>query len=340
MTPQNAHRCILRYTLGVTFAAGVAFLYQWPLFFIAPVFAALFLSLPLPSPDLRAALALIGDFFTAFTVNLAFTLLLTPYPLVFCAALAPVLFHIYYRLGRGGGFIWAVVSLMAVTLLPLLGLEHEALASGVAVYFGLSAALGVAVHLGAHIFVPDPPSTPGAAQPFRPEYDVRAVRAALRSTCAVWPMAVLFLAAGWTDQALVLVYAAIFSITASADRGRRLGVKSMTSTLIGGAAAVAFVLALKAAPGWHIFVPLMALAALLMGRAIFSERPVAPYMGSAMTALLILVATTLGPDGNVLSEFAERVAMIGCATAWIVGVMAILECAAPEKSQNQAISAP
>lgn len=93
---------ILRYALGVTAASAVAFAIQWPLFFLTPVFAAFFLSLPLPSPSFGQGLELIGHILLAFLLGLVFTLFLLPYPLVYALILGLVLFHIYYLANRGG----------------------------------------------------------------------------------------------------------------------------------------------------------------------------------------------------------------------------------------------
>ena len=225
---------IVRYAIGVTAAVALAFGFDWPLFVITPLFTAVFLAMPLPAPTIRESLHTMLYPVVAFAVGLVFTLLVLRYPLVYVPALGLVLFHIYYLANRGGPFILVLMCLIAVLLLPIMGTQHPALAVVVALYFAGLAVLAVILVLLAHGLFPDPPSdrvVPVAAG-FQPGYSSKAASAALKSTAVMMPLATLFIAFSLTDQILIMIYAAIFSLSPELTKGSAaaLMAPSMPST--------------------------------------------------------------------------------------------------------------
>ncbi len=318
---------VVRYAVGVTVASAIAFGVQWPLFFLTPVLAAFFLSLPLPSPTLRQALDLFGYVLVAFVLGLVFTLFLLPYPLIYILLLGLGLFHIYYLVNRGGPLMLALMCLIAVLILPILALGHDALATGFTLYFVLSAGLSVLTYLLAHRLFPDPPAERPAQgrAGFQKGYSQGAVQAALKSTAAVLPIAILFIVMGWASQILVMVFAAIFSLSPQVSKGQAAGVKSLKSTLIGGAAAVVFYWLIVAVPEFHFFIALTFLTALIFGAAIFSARPIAQYLPSAFIALLILIGGSMGEGADFAGKLVMRIVLISLATLYVVAVLAVLD---------------
>ncbi len=141
---------VVRFAAGVTAAAAISFVFNWPLFFLTPVFTAFFLSLPLPAPTLRQVLQNAFYVLVAFALGVVFTLFLLPYPMVYVPALGLVLFRICYLANRGGPLWLVLVSLIAVLLLPMLGMVHDVLASGVAFYFVWSSFLALVFLFLAH----------------------------------------------------------------------------------------------------------------------------------------------------------------------------------------------
>ncbi len=230
---------VYRYAFGVTLTTGIAFAGDWPLFFLTPVLVAFMLALPLPGPSLRQGLFNILHFFAAFGLGLLFTLFLLPYPLLFLTALALVLFHAYYLANRGGPLLLVIMTIIAILLLPVLGLTHDVISSGVARYFAQSSVLAIVLVWLAHGLIPDPPGE----RPRPPArsglagYSAPAAALALKSTIAILPLAVLFVTFNWSGQLLVLIFAALFSLAPEVAKGRAAASKSMISTLIGGAVA-------------------------------------------------------------------------------------------------------
>jgi len=318
---------IVRYAAGVTVAVTFAFSLQWPLYFLTPIFTASFLAMPLPGPTLKQAFALFGYVAVAFALGLIFTLFLLPFPLVFVPALGIALFHIFYLVNRGGPAMLGLMSLLAVLILSMMGNAHEALAMMFAFNFAWSATLAVLFYLLAHGLLPDPASEQPMLEHggFQRGYSKVAALTALKSTIAVLPIAVLFIAANWTGEMLIMIYAAMYSLSPELTKGKAAGIKSLTTTVIGGLASMAFYWLMVAVPQYHFFIALMLLTTLIFGTNIFSEKPLAKYLPSAFVALLILFGTSMGEGASFTGKFLSRVILIIAATLYVVGVMSVLD---------------
>ncbi len=318
---------IVRYAIGVTAAVALAFGLDWPLFFVTPLFTAMFLAMPLPAPTIRQSLHTMLYPLVAFALGLLFTLLVLRYPLVYIPMLGLVMFHIYYLANRGGPFMLVLMCLLAVLLLPLMSTQHPALAVAVALYFVWSAVLAVILVLLAHGLFSDPPSErpAAAAAGFQPGYSSKAAAAALKSTVVILPLATLFIAFSSTDQMLIMIFAAVFSLSPELTNGSAVARKSLTSTLIGGVAAVVFFYLIVAVPEYHFFIALMFFTTLLFGAGIFSDNPLAKYLSSAVTALLILLGTSMGEGASLTDKYIVRVLLISGAAVYIVGALSVFD---------------
>jgi hypothetical protein len=131
---QNSVR-IIRFAIGVTLAAALAYGINWPLSFLLPILTSLMLSLPLPMPSLRAGLRNMLYTLMAFGLGLIFSLFFLQYPFVYIVMLGLVLFHLYYYLNRGGSLWLALLSIVAILLLSMVGNSHEGLATDISLGF-------------------------------------------------------------------------------------------------------------------------------------------------------------------------------------------------------------
>jgi DUF2955 family protein len=318
---------ILRYSITVTAATIVSFALAWPLFYLTPVLVAVFLPLPLPAPTLKTGINFILFVVYGFLLGLVMTLFILPYPLVFVLMLGLILFHIYYLANRGGSFILVLMCLLGVLILPMLGQTHDIIASGVAFYFILSGAIAVIFYMLAYIFFPDPPvkTKQKPRKTKQKAYSRQAAIIALQSTCTILPLVILFLLLNYTGQILVMIMAAIFSMSPEVNKGFAMAMKTMTSTLIGGLAAVIFFQLIVAVPELHFFTCLMFLTTLIFSTGMFSDKSYAVYLSSAVTTLLVLLGSSMGEGVTITDVFIKRVLLIGLATFYIVIMMTMLE---------------
>jgi Protein of unknown function (DUF2955) len=318
---------ILRYAITVTAAVAISFSLAWPLYFLTPVLVSVFMPLPLPAPTLKVALSFILYVIYGFLIGLVMTLFVLPYPLVFVPILGWILFQIYYFANRGGSFILVLMCLLGVLMLPMLGMQYDIVASGFAFYFIISGALAVVFYMLGYVFFPDPPTD--LATPPRREmqkgYSRQAAVTAFQSTCAVLPLAVLFLSLNLSSQILIMIMAAIFSLMPEVAKGTAMAMKTMTSTLIGGTAAIIFFFLIVAVPELHFFTALMFFFTLVFAMGMFSEKSYAVYLGSAVTTLIVLLGSSMGEGASITGVFFSRVVLISGATLYIVIVMTVVE---------------
>ena len=327
---------IMRFAVGVTLATALSSAFEWPLAFLTPILTSLILALPIPMPTLKAGLTNMFYTVLAFFLGLSFTLFLLPFPLAYAPMLALVLFYLYYTVNRGGSFWLVLMSIMAVLILPLLGNANEALAMGFAFGFVLSGWITILMIWLAHLLVPDP-----AGSPLFPEkagmqagYSMPAAQAALKSMIVVLPLVLVFITFELSSQLVVMIFAAIFTLSPDIAKGKATGIASMKSTVIGGLYAFIFYHLLVAVPEYHFYVLLMFLTTIHFGSRIFSENPSAKYYASAFTTLFVLVNSSLGAGANFTYEFFLRFLFIMLATIYVVFGLMVFERYWPQKDNQ------
>lgn len=333
---QAQYRRSLRYAIGVTLAAALAFGFAWPLSFLLPVLTAVILALPVPRPTLKQGIMNYRDTLLAFGVGFVMTQFIMPHTVIYIPLLGMALFHTYYHLNRGGSFWLVMMLLICLLLMPMLATVHEGLAIGVASGLVGSSLLALVMLWVSHYLVPDimmpeadqgqqPETRSVKARPgFQAGYSAPAAMAALKSTAVALPVALLFLANNWTNQILVIVFAAIFTLAPDLDKGRQAGLKSIASTLIGGGAAFVVYWLLVAVPEYFFLVVLMFIVSLGFGRMIYAGRSVSRFLPSAMVAMIILVNSSLAEDADLSENFVLRVIYISLASVYVVTVLKIL----------------
>jgi len=317
---------ILRLSIATTLAMALAYAFNWPLAFLTPVFTVVFLSLPLPRPNLFQGFKNMLQTLMAFAIGVLFSVYLSPFPFVFILLLGLALFHIYYYMNRGGSFWLVLMSLIAILLMPMLANLHGSLAVGFSMGFIWSSWVAVWMIFLAHFLVPDPESS---VIPPRPrmvkEYVPAAAELALKSTLVAFPMAILLIALQLMDYVLVMIFAAIFTLSPELSKGAEAINKSLISTLIGGIAAYCFYWLLVAVPEYYFFVLLTFFMSLVFASIIFSDRADAKYYSSALVAVIILFNGSMGEDKDFTSVFAMRVILMSLAGVYVIITLKVLD---------------
>ncbi len=327
---------IMRFAVGVTISAALAYGINWPLSFLLPVLVSFLLSLPLPMPSLEAGIRNMLHTLMAFGIGLAFSLFFLQYPMAYLVMLSLVLFHLYYYLNRGGSLWLTLMSMIAILLLSMLGNSHEGLATGISLGFIGTGWLTVIMVWFSYLLIPDPQTTPFPKAPgFQPGYSRPAAEAALKSTIVIIPLASLFFIFDLTSYILVMIFAALFILKPELSEGRESGMKSLISTLLGGAFAWVFYWLIVAVPEYHFYVALMFLTALYFGMNIFSGKPTAKYYGSALIALFILVNSSMGEGADFNEKLIMRVLLITLAVGYIVAALKVLESFWPTRHAGE-----
>lgn len=327
---------VIRFALGVTLSAALAYGINWPLSFLLPVLTSFMLSLPLPMPSLVTGLRNMWHTLIAFGLGLFFALFFLQFPLVFLLVLGLVMYHLYYYLNRGGSLWLTLMSFLAVLLLSMLGNSHEGLASAVSLNFIWTCWLAIIVVWVSYLLVPDQEVMPYPQAPgFQPGYSQPAARAALKSTIVILPLASLFFMLDLTSYMLVMIFAALFILKPELNAGKEAGMNSLISTLLGGAFAWVFYWLIVAVPEYYFYVVLMFLTSLYFGMQIFSGKPTAKYYNSALIALLILINGSLGEGAEFTEKFIMRVILIILAVIYIVTALKVLDSLWPVEQPEE-----
>ena len=327
---------VIRYAVGVTISAALAYGIGWPLSFLLPVLVSFMLSLPLPMPPLATGLRNMWNTLLAFGLGLVFALLFLQFPFAFLLMLGLVMYHLYYYLNRGGSLWLTLMSILAILLLSMLGNSHEGLAAGVSLNFIWTSWLTMIMVWVSYLLVPDPvdallPQAPG----FQSGYSRPAAEAALKSTIVILPLASLFFLFDLTSFMLVMIFAALFILKPELSAGKEAGVNSLISTLLGGVFAWVFYWLIVAVPEFYFYVVLMALTTLYFGRQVFSGKPTAKYYNSALIALLILVNGSMGEGADFTEKFIMRIILITLAVVYIVAALKMLDSFWPVQQSEE-----
>jgi hypothetical protein len=102
-------------------------------------------------------------------------------------------------------------------------------------------------------------------------------------------------------------------------------VNALRSTLLGCVGAIVVYWLLVAVPEFHFFVVLWLAAMFMLAAYIFSDHPLAKYMGSAATAMTILVTGSFAPDADFVDKMLVRLVLIMLATLWVTTALSVLD---------------
>jgi len=332
----------LRYAVGVTTAAAISFSFSWPMHFITPLFASIYLSSPMPAPTIRKAILMFIHLVLACSLGIVFTLFLMPHPLVFIPTFGLVMFHTYYFANRGGSVFLVLMTLISTVILPMIGALHYPLSHDIVFYFVLSCMLALVIYITAHVMIPDPRSEVSGTDHggFEPGYSMDAALSAWKSTITVLPIFILFVTMGWSDHFVMVTYSCVLSLTPQISKGTVIGLKLLKSNIIGGVAFMIFYGLIVAVPSYLFFITLISLTALIFGKGIFSDHRYSKYLTSAMCAFFIFLGGSLGEGASFAEKFITRVLLIGGAMIYVVGVMSILDCYLPAGFSQSAEKKP
>ncbi len=326
---------IMRLSVGSTIAMLLAYGFNWHLAMLTPVFTVVILAMPLPKPSLDQVLKNMMQTLLAMAIGVLMTLYLLPLPIIFSLVFFLVLFHTYYYLNRGGSFWLSLMLLIAVLLMPMMANISGGLAIGISVGFVWSSWVAVWIILLAYFIFPDPKhfSLP-VKPPMNHTYVPISAELALKSTLVAFPLALFFIAFELTDFILVMINAAIFTLSPDLTKGKQAISNSLISTFIGGFVAYFFYWILVAMPEYYFFILLFFLVSLIFASIIFSERSDAKYYASALVAMIILFDGSMGENKDFTSLFVDRLALMSLAGIYVVLALKVLERYRPFLAQK------
>jgi hypothetical protein len=307
---------------GVVFVVGVGI--AWPVSFIAAIFTNLLLQAPAPIP-VRAGAILLGRAAVAMAAVWYGAQVLMAYPVLFLLALTGSLFAIFRFAARGGPMLLVALLLIAVLLIPSLLLTSPELAGTVAFWLVINIALAILASYMFFTLLP-PEDGPTPARPAKPEVsESEASWRAARMTLVTAPYAILHFSFGWSGV-LPLIFIAMLAMALSGAASAAAGRNLLVANVAGGIVAITAYELLVIAPNF-LFMTALVLAIMLAGaRILASGGPYAPYAGSALNAMMILLGGAMVPlGGEVDAAFLDRMLGIGFAVLYIAAAYHLVE---------------
>jgi hypothetical protein len=339
---------ILRLALGAALAMWFSQAAAWDMSFIAPVFAVVLLSTPLPALPFKSGI----KFVLALALAIYSGLFLLPFLVyqlgVGILLLTLVLFWSFYITAKGGSAIVGTFVTIGLSLTVAIGSTSIdgflQLAAGVSV----NALFGIAFVWFAHALLPDsmaqasPQSVVPASPPEVTPVDLATARGhALRSLAIVFPVCLLvLLSSNGAAYAAVMIKVASMGQQTSTQGTAQAARSLLGSTVIGGIGAII---------GWQIlslwtslimYTLLIGLAGLLIGPRIFKDQGMHPNAATwsygYVTMIIILAPAVLDGMGgsHAGANFQERLVMFIGATLYGVVAVYIFDAFWPKQSRK------
>jgi hypothetical protein len=242
---------------------------------------------------------------------------------------AALLFVLFY-LGRLRANPLTTVLVLAFTLIPVAGVQEQALIGVLALTLAIGVLVGAAVSVASNAIFPDPPAPSARATPAGGPPDRETARwVAWRGTLIVMPVFVLALTNPSFYLAAIMKTVALGQQAGETD-ARHAGRELVGSTLIGALIALAVWLGLSLWPSlWMLMLWMMA-AALWAGSALFGARRTSfrpSFWSNALITSLILLGPAIEDSAggkSVLKGAVMRVslfvgvALYAWATVWVL----------------------
>ena len=311
---------VLRFFVGVVTSVIIAFAIDWPFAFITPVFVAKFLGTEKPALPFKALASVFLIIFFALILGGIATRLLLPYPIVFLLLMTLLIFWISYWNNSGGNELVITMLLVGFTVVPMLGLLHQAVAELFTVGFLFSCFVSLIVTMIFHVLIPDNLSKETVTSPVTPplpEKEIR-VRYALLSTLMIMPVMAFFFYFNLSSSVLILVFIAIMAQKPDLIAGVKGGKALLVGNTIGGIVAIAMYSVLVMIPTFPFLILLFALVIISFGRLIFSTRPMAPLYAMALGTIIILISSATMGDADASEKFYTRIFQIACACFYVI----------------------
>jgi hypothetical protein len=342
-----AARRTLRLALGTALSLWCSQALAWQLSFLAPVLTLFILSLPLPAPGFRKGLVFVIALLAPVTAGLALLPFLEYARSTGILLLTLALFYSFLYTARGGSPALGTFMTMGLTLVVTIGSVNSAFLVLMIKALAVNAVIGLAFVWVAHALLPDLPQSSSEAKrgppPTPPPSAGSAALRALRSLLIVLPLVLAFLfMSGSTAYTVVMIKVATLGQQASSDQSREMGQSLLTSTLWGGAGAIAAWYLLSAWPSLGFYTVLVAVAGLLFGGRIFQGaavgRDFSTWSYAFLTMMIIISPAVLDGPGSsgAGAAFWSRLGLILATAVYGTCAVAVFDAFWPAPSKSAA----
>ena len=322
---------ILRMTLGLTTAVAVAYGIAWPLNFIAPLFAVIFLLFPAWIGWKMAVQILLR-----LTFSLLIGLIISEYflnlPLLCVPLYGLLFFYIYYNDTPSAPPMATLFMTLGITIVPIMGLAGAVMSHVIAIALLFNMAVGLVCAWLFHLIIPSSlaeqkPQAQAAAKSTPPPTPSRQERArlALVSTIVALTAVIIFFALNLTAYAFAMIQICFMAGSPHANASFQAMKSNGLACLIGGIAIIIVYNLLIAVPTYLFLVAMTLCCALLFSSRIYGGGPMAKAYISGLTTFLVLLGTSTMANTAASTNFYLRIAQILFAGLFTVAGLIIVE---------------
>ena len=329
MTLQTVY--ILRMTVGLTTAVAVCYGMAWPLNFIAPLFAVIFLIFP-AWIGWKMAVQILLRLFFSLLIGLVISEFFLNFPLLCVPLYGLLFFFIYYNDTPSAPPMATMFMTLGITMVPIMGLSGAVMSHVIAIALLFNMAVGLFFAWIFHVVFPNslakqPPRAQAAAKPTPPPTPSREERArlALVSTIVALTAVITFFALDLTAYAFAMIQICFMAGSPHANASFQAMKSNAQACLIGGIAIIIVYNLLTAVPTYLFLVAITLCFALLFSSRIYGGGPMAKTFISGLTTFLVLLGTSTMADTAASTNFYLRIAQILFAGLFTVAGLIIVE---------------
>ncbi|WP_394200318.1 DUF2955 domain-containing protein [Shewanella waksmanii] len=317
-------RKVLRFTLGVGLAVAISAAFAWPLAFIVPVFVAKFL-VDRQEPTVQTVYELLLSMVVTILLGWLVSFGPTQYASVLLPLIAMLMLWAYYLFTDPKWNFFATVLIIAVLLLPYMGMLQPGAALLVGVGLSFSGVVAVAIFALVHALFPDL-SAQREQHPMPAQSREDRMYEAFKALILAFPVICFFYFLQISGALLTMIFIAILSLQAAGEKSVKVSLFLILTNGVGGILAIVFYNLLVIVPELAFYVVLACLAAILFARKIYLEPEKAQLYAGIFSALIVVVGSTVSSaDKDVAENFYMRIAQLMMVGVYMVFASFFLE---------------
>jgi len=321
----------LRIALGATLAVALGYGMAWPMYFMTPLFAVMFLAMPGPWFGWKVARQIMKRLAVGLLCGLLISEFFLRMPLV-CVPLYAVLFFYIFFKDATAPPLATIFMTMGITMVPILGLQGSMASHFIASWLFVNMSLGFVFTWALHLIVPNSwakpdPNAPAPQRPTPPPIPSRDERArlALVSTVVATSAVLIFFALNLAQYALAMIYICMMAGTPNTNASIKVLKANSIACVIGGVAIIIAYQLLVMIPSYDFLIVLTLCISLFFTRKMTAGGPNVAAWTSGFTTFLVLLGSSTGVDTSASANFYLRIAQILFAGIFCIGAIIVTE---------------
>jgi len=307
---------ILRLTLGAWISIAVSYGVAWQLYFVAPIFTTIFLTLPVWIGWKMGSQILIR-LFLSLLLGLIISEFLLDFPFICLLCYGLLFFYIYYNDTPSAPPFSTLFLALGITIVPIMGLSGAGLPQFIAVSLLINMGAGLIFAWIFHNLFPNTlahqntqaaPAKKAPPPPLPPREE--RIRLALVSSIVAFAAVAIFFSFNLVAYAVAMIQICFMVGAANARASFQAMKANAIACCIGGAAIILAFNLLVAVPSYSFLLSLTLFIALFFSRHIIGGGQHAGTFTSGFITFLVLLGTSTMVDKDASSNFYLRIFLI------------------------------